>query len=326
MKCVIDCLNVGFGEATVIRLEGGERSLCYVVDAGDAAPPYPNPRRISLAGYIQEFGIERIDGLVLTHFHKDHIGGALAVIRSVPVGEIIAHIPLPEQVLAAGLHDHATPIRSSITLYAELIREARQRQLPLRFIEEPVTIGGGQGLELALLTPDRDRWQLLRAELEKLDVARLDAEEQRLSLIDRSLNRVAMAVLVRYSGSSLALLTSDVGADFWEPYAAELGHVHLLQAAHHGDSRAVTPEMLRSWSPRVVVVSADDQGTYGMPHPDYEAVIHGHSAAELHYTEGSGTVHRIIRLEVETEAEADAAADLQAQPNAAAEPQLKFIP
>lgn len=35
MKCVIDFLNVGFGEATVIRIIDGEQSSCLVVDGGD---------------------------------------------------------------------------------------------------------------------------------------------------------------------------------------------------------------------------------------------------------------------------------------------------
>ncbi|MDF2925791.1 MAG: fold metallo-hydrolase [Paenibacillaceae bacterium] len=297
MNIVLDFLNVGFGEATVILLEDDGRRLCYVVDTGDKEPLHPNPRRIQLLRYMQEFGVDRIEGLILTHFHKDHIGGALSVIDHVPVGEIIVHIPLPEQIVTAGLNDYSTPIRASVALYAEMINKARERGIPLRTIEEPYTIRH-QEAELKLLTPDRERWMQLRTELGSLDVIRWPSEEEKLTLIDRSLNRVAMAVLIRCRGHAVALLTSDVGPDFWEPYEAEFEHVHLMQAAHHGDVRAITPELLGRWSPQAVIVSADDQGTYGLPHRELESMIRGHSQAELYYTEGQAATHRIIRLEV----------------------------
>lgn len=42
-----------------------------------------------IVAYCREQGIERIDCLILTHFDKDHIGGAAKVINKLPVGQIL---------------------------------------------------------------------------------------------------------------------------------------------------------------------------------------------------------------------------------------------
>ena len=54
-----------------------------LVDAGtdDAGP--------MLAEYFRENGITTLDMLVITHFDKDHVGGADAVLRSVSVGRVL---------------------------------------------------------------------------------------------------------------------------------------------------------------------------------------------------------------------------------------------
>ena len=42
-----------------------------------------------IVAWCQERGIERIDCLILTHFDKDHIGGAAKLINKLPVGQIL---------------------------------------------------------------------------------------------------------------------------------------------------------------------------------------------------------------------------------------------
>ncbi len=64
-------LDVGQGDAILLR-SGGKTAL---VDAG------PNA---ATATYLRRLGVTSLDLLVLSHPHADHIGGALAVVRSVP--------------------------------------------------------------------------------------------------------------------------------------------------------------------------------------------------------------------------------------------------
>ena len=74
---VVSFLDVGQGDATLIQ--HGEHAV--LVDTG--RPGGPIVRR------LREAGARRLDVLVLTHASADHDGGAAAVLRAVPVGEVL---------------------------------------------------------------------------------------------------------------------------------------------------------------------------------------------------------------------------------------------
>lgn len=66
----ITCLNVGKADAIVVRT----KNHCYLIDTGTSSTTQ------ELKSFLDENKIETIDGLILTHFDKDHIGGAALVI------------------------------------------------------------------------------------------------------------------------------------------------------------------------------------------------------------------------------------------------------
>lgn len=296
MRCVVDFLNVGFGEATVVRIVDAERSFFLVVDGGDV-DPLTNPRRCSLEQYMKEQAIERIDLLIITHFHRDHIGGLLAVVGKLPIRQILLHILLPAHILQSGLDNVSTPLLASLTLYKELLNKANKLEIPIKLVEEPYTINE-QGMSFKLLMPNSSRLQMLQDELDKLDIERLEQQQERLNDIDRLLNETALALLIRSAGKSAVLLTSDVGLDFWQPYMDEIGQVHVVQAPHHGDARHISEQWLGQLSPEIVIVSADDEGTYQLPQQQFEDMVRAHSQAEVYYTEAATTTHSIIRIDV----------------------------
>ncbi len=67
-------LNVGKADSALVRL--GEK--CFLVDAGtkDGAP--------ELVARLSALGVTELEGMFLTHGHKDHIGGVEAVCRAIP--------------------------------------------------------------------------------------------------------------------------------------------------------------------------------------------------------------------------------------------------
>lgn len=66
-------LDVGQGDAILLQAPGGETAL---VDAGRGSDIVP---------LLRDLGVERIDLMVATHPHADHIGGMRGVIESIPV-------------------------------------------------------------------------------------------------------------------------------------------------------------------------------------------------------------------------------------------------
>ncbi len=70
-------LDVGQGDAVLLTGGAGERIL---IDGG------PDPR--VLARKLTRLGVHRLDLLIVTHPHADHVGGLTAVIGAIEVGEV----------------------------------------------------------------------------------------------------------------------------------------------------------------------------------------------------------------------------------------------
>ena len=71
-------LDVGQADAILVRI--GDHAM--LIDGGN------NDDARGLVAYLQERGIARLDAVVGTHPHEDHIGGLDAVLAAIPVGRI----------------------------------------------------------------------------------------------------------------------------------------------------------------------------------------------------------------------------------------------
>jgi competence protein ComEC len=120
----ITFLDVGQGDAVLVRAPEGETAL---VDAGERAP---------LAA-LRELGVERIDLLVATHPHADHIGGMVEVLAALPVRYFM---------------DNGEP--HTTATYRELIRTLENRSDITYLAAEPRTVElGSVALEVLPLLP-----------------------------------------------------------------------------------------------------------------------------------------------------------------------------
>ena len=102
---VLDFINVGNGDSILIQeLEGGARRFAMLVDCGhdslvrDDHPGELDPRsqRIYAGDFLKKQGIGRLDVLLATHFHRDHIGGLGRVLEAAAVDRFISAYVPPE--------------------------------------------------------------------------------------------------------------------------------------------------------------------------------------------------------------------------------------
>lgn len=75
----VHIIDVGQGDSTLVKAGG----FNLLIDAGTGK--YEE----KLVAYLKDVGVEKIDIMLLTHPHEDHIGGADLVIDKFEVGEII---------------------------------------------------------------------------------------------------------------------------------------------------------------------------------------------------------------------------------------------
>lgn len=77
---IVRFLDVGQGDAIFITLPDGSSML---IDAGTRAAGG------GVVSTIEALGVKKIDYVVFTHPHEDHIGGAVAVLKAFDVGEVV---------------------------------------------------------------------------------------------------------------------------------------------------------------------------------------------------------------------------------------------
>lgn len=74
-------LDVGQGDAAVILSPGGR---AVVVDVGPRTERFDAGRRV-VVPFLQRHGVRRVEALVISHGHADHVGGAPALLQRLPV-------------------------------------------------------------------------------------------------------------------------------------------------------------------------------------------------------------------------------------------------
>jgi competence protein ComEC len=79
-----------------IDVEGGQSTLlvtpdhqALLVDAG--FPGFDDRDATRILAAIHDASVTRLDYLLLTHFHQDHIGGVPAIARQIPIGAFVDH-------------------------------------------------------------------------------------------------------------------------------------------------------------------------------------------------------------------------------------------
>lgn len=77
-------LDVGQGDATIVRCPSGKVVL---VDSGVWSPGYDSGKSVILPE-LKALGVEKIDAVILSHPHGDHVGGMLSLLENIGVGRI----------------------------------------------------------------------------------------------------------------------------------------------------------------------------------------------------------------------------------------------
>ncbi|MGA2121365.1 MAG: MBL fold metallo-hydrolase [Methanoregula sp.] len=124
-------LDVGQGDSELLIF--GNRTI--LIDAGET------DMSDRVVADLQKLGVTRIDLLVATHSHSDHIGGMEKVLAAFPVG----------QVLDAGV-----PASSSI--YEHFLNEIDNKQIPYMVAEQGQSIDLDPALQILVLSPPKQHF------------------------------------------------------------------------------------------------------------------------------------------------------------------------
>src|SRR4051794_9156159 len=137
-KLEIYWIDAEGGAATLIVAPGGESML---VDTANRTPDDRDAKRIFAAA--QKAGLTKIDILLTTHFHADHIGAMAALAKLIPIGMYMDHGESVEM---------ARPqVAANYKAYEELSAGKRKilkagDKIPLKGVDVEVIMSAGQAI------------------------------------------------------------------------------------------------------------------------------------------------------------------------------------
>lgn len=227
-KLRIDFFSVGQGEATLVTFPDGRRML--VDGGGNPREGGSDPGERLLAPALWSMGVDRIDYLVLTHAHPDHLKGMLFPARVFRIGEF-----------------WETGLGGKESGYSELRGILAAKGVPVRRVDAstpPVSVGD---VRIEFLSPS-------------------DAERRCASDEYGDLNEGSLVFRLRMGDFAL-LFTGDIGPVAEERLSRTPSAVRctILKAPHHGSARSCSERMLAAASPVCSLIGAGYGNRFRLP-------------------------------------------------------------
>lgn len=266
----IDFLNVGDGDAILLREESCD--FVMLVDTGRPHVEFTKgSKRRACINHLMEEGVDHIDLMVLTHLHFDHIGGALAVLRHIPVKRLIAAYLPPEGAhwISAPESEEKTIVGmiDALNLFADIISAARTAgtrcECATREAEQLT-----KRLSLRPVPPDDALLLRQRAHFDAIYRGETMPEDE-LYAISKERNISSLRLRLSYADRQI-VLTGDSYAAYWENDPEE--PCDILKVPHHGDDKSMTQTLLSRLQPEYAVISCENAESPKKPRPAPEVL------------------------------------------------------
>jgi competence protein ComEC len=269
-----------------IDVEGGQATL-FVAPSGqslliDTGWPNNNNRdadRISAAAH--DAGINKIDFVLITHYHDDHVGGAAQLAAQIPIGAFIDHGENRETT------DSIT--QSRWLAYKTLLDSGKFQ----RIIAKPGDTLPIHGIRAEVISSDG---ALIQKPLPGAGQTNPACANSTQPPADQTENPRSLGTLITFGKLrilDLGDLTADKEFELMCPLN-KIGKVDIYIASHHGFNQSGSAVFVHAIEPRIAIV---DNGETKGGSPSALDIIRSspnlQALWQLHFSEEAGPAHNI---------------------------------
>lgn len=208
-----DVLKIGKADTAIFQCGGH----CMIIDCGEEDDGE------EIIDFLENVGVDTVDLLILTHFDKDHIGGAPKLLEEKTVRQI-----------------YAPDYEGDGKAYSRLTEALEKEKLSMDRVTNAVELELGNG-----------KVRVMPSGLSALELENFREE------ID---NNMSLVTLITY-GENKLLFTGDLEEEGTYSFLGReaVGHVDLLKIPHHGRYHGASEAMLDALSPKQAVICCSDK-------------------------------------------------------------------
>ena len=239
-KLRVTVIDVSQGDATLVQFPSGRTLL---VDGGPKTFSYDAGEKI-VVPFLKRT-VSKLDALIVTHPHSDHLGGVESVLRSIPVGK----------VFDAG---H----RAESSIYRKYLQTLKELSIPHESIRAGSTVSFAEEVRIFVLHPTTSFVQ---------------TDSLHFS---QDFNNGSVVLKILY-GKVKVLLTGDAE----EPSEEQMLLLYdgflksdLIKAGHHGSKTSSGEHFVETVKPQYAAVSVGALNKFGHPSRDVVARYQAHGA------------------------------------------------
>lgn len=219
-KLQIDIIDVGQADSNLIRT--AEKTV--LIDAGEREDIQ------KILDILRQKNVKKIDYLIATHPHADHIGGMAELIRTIPVDTIIL-FDIPSQSIP------------TTRVYSELLLAIAEQGVAVMKAHSGKVLSLGNGATLNILAPTKPF-----TDLNNLSIVSKIVFGENSFLFTGDIEKQSEEALLSKNKSVL--------------------NVDVLSIAHHGSNTSTTKAFLDATSPSIATIAVGLDNKYNHPHND----------------------------------------------------------
>lgn len=229
----ITVIDVGQGDSIYIADDRGGH---YLIDGGSSSKNDVGTYQI--LPFLKEEGAGNLDAVFVTHMDSDHYNGIRMLIEEMDVnGVTIRNLFLPD-----------IGEKSKSEEYTELVMLAKKQGIAVQYVHKGDVLRHGK-LKLTCLYPSKGT--------------------------NQETNAASVVLYLEYE-TFTALFTGDLEGIGEEEVRTKLasygvserGGLTVLKVAHHGSRNSTKETFLETASPKIALISAGKENSYGHPHEE----------------------------------------------------------